>query len=177
MEDVFWQTTILLRGLLDRKQETMYSTISINYSINGSSTMSVFDAVMVLVTLMDWKLVDANGRSLKGEMYLPNGVDHNGYPACLDMLFNGLKDDGSPEDLKEGQPFKITAFNFDIRETDKAFYNTIPYMTYIEPGVFLPMLNDVLDMKNNNVGEVLMHSVKNIWKYFVSSILVLFLIL
>ena len=66
MEDVFWQTTILLRGLLDRKQETMYSTISINYSINGSSTMSVFDAVMVLVTLMDWKLVDANGRSLKG---------------------------------------------------------------------------------------------------------------
>ena len=165
MEDVFWQTTILLRGLLDRKQETMYSTISINYSINGSSTMSVFDAVMVLVTLMDWKLVDANGRSLKGEMYLPNGVDHNGYPACLDMLFNGLNDDGSPKELKEGQPFKITAFNFDIRETDKAFYNTIPYMTYIEPGVFLPMLNDVLDMKNNNVGEVLMHSVKNIWKY------------
>lgn len=165
MEDVFWQTTILLRGLLDRKQETMYSTISINYSINGSSTMSVFDAVMVLVTLMDWKLVDANGRSLKGEMYLPNGVDHNGYPACLDMLFNGLNDDGSPKELKEGQPFKITAFNFDIRETDKAFYNTIPYMSYIEPGVFLPMLNDVLDMKSNNVGEVLMHSVKNIWKY------------
>lgn len=163
MEDIFWQTSILLRGLLDRKQETLYSNISVNFSINGSSTMTVFDAVMILIVLMDWKLVDANGRSIKGELYLPNGTTSNGYPTCLDMLFNGLNDDGSPKDLIEGQPFKITSFNFDLKDTD--FYNTLPLYDYIEPDVFIPMLDEVLNMENNNVGEVLMSSVKNIWKY------------
>ena len=161
MEDVFWQTTILLRGLLDRYQETMYTTISINNNINGSSTISVYDAVLTLITLMDWKMVDANGRSIKGELYTPT----EGYSTCIDMLFNGLNDDGSPKPLKPGDPFKITSFNFDIRETDKAFYDILPELSYIEPDVFIPMLEEVLDMKNNNVGEMLMYQIKNIYTY------------
>ena len=155
MEDIFWQTTILIRGLLDRYQETMYTTISINNSINGSSTISVFDAIMVLIILMDWKLMDVNGRSIKGELYLSN----------LDLLFNGLNPDGSPKELIVGQPFKITSFNFDIREQDKAFYDSIINMDYIEPSKFLPMLNEVLNMQNNNVGEMLMYQIKNIYTY------------
>lgn len=170
MEDIFWETSILLRGLLDRKQETAYSKISINFSVDGSSTMSVFDAVIILVTLMDWKLVDANGRSIKGEMYLPNGVDHNGYPVCLDMLFNGLNDDGSPKEFKEGLPFKITSFNFDIRESDRTFYDAMSSMSYLDES-FLSLVDKVLDMENNNVGEVLMYDIKSIYKYLVNKLL------
>ena len=164
MEDVFWQTTILLRGLLDRKQETQGANISINYSINGSSTISVFDAVTVLVILMDWKLVDANGRSIKGELYLPNGY-YNGYPACLDLLFNGLNPDGTPKELIEGQPFKITSFNYDLKTKDKAFYESLVDYDYIEPNTFIPMLDNILNMENINVGDVLMHDIKNLWIY------------
>lgn len=154
MEDIFWQTVILIRGLLDRYQETMFSTISINNNINGSSTISVYEAILVLVILMDWKMIDANGRSIKGELYLSN----------IDLLFNGLNNDGSPKPLKEGDPFKISSFNFDIR-SDKTFYESIQYMSYIEPNKFLPMLEEVLDMQNNNVGEMLMHQIKNIYTY------------
>lgn len=170
MEDIFWQTSILLRGLLDRKQETAYSKISINFSIDGSSTMSVFDAVVILVTLMDWKLVDSTGRSIKGELYLPNGT-LNGYPVCLDLLFNGLNDDGSPKDLLLGQPFKITSFNFNIREENPTFFRSMELMDYLDPNTFIPMVNEVIDMENNNVGEVLMYNVKNIYSYLVYKLL------
>lgn len=163
-EDIFWQTSILIRGLLDRKQETLYSRVSVNYNIDGKSDMSVFEAVLVLIILMDWMLVDINGKSIKGELYLPNGT-YNGYPACVDMLFNGLNEDGSPKDLIEGLPFKITSFNFNLRDTDPAFYESIKYMDYIEPEVFLPMLDNILDMKNNNIGEVLMNDAKALWRY------------
>ena len=163
-EDIFWQVSILLRGLLDRKQETAYTKISINYNVDGSSSISVFDAVNVLIILMDWMLIDVQGRSIKGELYVPNGTYPPGQPACIDMLFNGLNDDGSPKELKPRLPFKITSFNFDIK-SDYIFYAEMNKMEYIEPTKFKPMLEKVIQMQNNNVGEVLMTDVKNIWTY------------
>ena len=35
--------------LLDNKQETMFQMMSINYSVDGSSEISIFDAVLTLV--------------------------------------------------------------------------------------------------------------------------------
>lgn len=164
MEDIYWQSTILLRGLLDRKQETSFAQLSLNYNINGSSDMSIFEAVLILVIMMDWQLKDFAGRTLSGDIYIPNGM-YNGKMTCLDMLFNGLKPDGTPNDLKQGIPFKISSFNFDIREKDPLFYNSIRSMDYIEPDIFFPMLDSVLDMEYNNVGEVLMKDVKSIYNY------------
>lgn len=164
MEDIYWQSTILLRGLLDRKQETSFAQLSLNYNINGSSDMSIFEAVLILVIMMDWQLKDFAGRTLSGDIYIPNGM-YNGKMACLDMLFNGLKPDGTPNDLKQGIPFKISSFNFDIRDKDPLFYNSIKSMDYIEPDIFFPMLDSVLDMEYNNVGEVLMKDVKSIYNY------------
>lgn len=164
MEDIYWQSTILLRGLLDRKQETSFAQLSLNYNINGSSDMSIFEAVLILVIMMDWQLKDFAGRTLSGDIYIPNGI-YNGKMTCLDMLFNGLKPDGTPNDLKQGIPFKISSFNFDIREKDPLFYNSIRSMDYIEPDIFFPMLDSVLDMEYNNVGEVLMKDVKSIYNY------------
>lgn len=164
MEDIYWQSTILLRGLLDRKQETSFAQLSLNYNINGSSDMSIFEAVLILVIMMDWKLKDFAGRTLSGDIYIPNGM-YDGKMACLDMLFNGLKPDGTPNDLKQGIPFKISSFNFDIRDKDPLFYNSIKSMDYIEPDIFFPMLDSVLDMEYNNVGEVLMKDVKSIYNY------------
>lgn len=164
MDDVFWQTSILLRGLLDRYQETMYNKMSINYSINGSSEMSVYEAVIVLIILMDWRLMDANGRSIKGELYLPNGT-YNGVPACLDLLFNGLNEDGSPKPRLLGLPFKITSFNFDAKHTNRNLYDSIATTEYLDPDVLVPMIEKVINMERNNVGEVLMSEVKNIWKH------------
>ena len=164
MEDIYWQSTILLRGLLDRKQETSFAQLSLNYNINGSSDMSIFEAVLILVIMMDWQLKDFAGRTLSGDIYIPNGM-YNGKMACLDMLFNGLKPDGTPNDLKQGIPFKISSFNFDIRDKDPLFYNSIKSMDYIEPDIFFPMLDSVLDMEYNNVGEDLMKDVKSIYNY------------
>ena len=164
MEDIYWQSTILLRGLLDRKQETSFAQLSLNYNINGSSDMSIFEAVLILVIMMDWQLKDFAGRTLSGDIYIPNGM-YDGKMACLDMLFNGLKPDGTPNDLKQGIPFKISSFNFDIRDKDPLFYNSIKSMDYIEPDIFFPMLDSVLDMEYNNVGEVLMKDVKSIYNY------------
>lgn len=164
MEDIYWQSTILLRGLLDRKQETSFAQLSLNYNINGSSDMSIFEAVLILVIMMDWQLKDFAGRTLSGDIYIPNGM-YDGKMACLDMLFNGLKPDGTPNDLKQGIPFKISSFNFDIRDKDPLFYNSIRSMDYIEPDIFFPMLDSVLDMEYNNVGEVLMKDVKSIYNY------------
>lgn len=164
MEDIFYQTSILLRGLLDRKQETLYTTININYSINGSSEMSVFEAIVVLVTLMNWKMKDAIGRSVSGDLYIPNGT-YNGQPACVDELFNGLNTNGSPKDLILGQPFKITSFNFDIKDNDSEFYESLNNTKFIDPEIFMSMVDKVITMEDNNVGKILMSDVKNIWNY------------
>lgn len=67
--------------------------------------MSIFEAVLILVIMMDWQLKDFAGRTLSGDIYIPNGM-YNGKMACLDMLFNGLKPDGTPNDLKQGIPLR-----------------------------------------------------------------------
>lgn len=165
MNDVWWQCVIFIRGLLDRKQETNYSNITINHAINGSSEISVFDAVLSLVILMDWYLTDANGRHFDGNMYLPNA---NG--KYVDLLFNGLNDDGSPKPLIEGDEYLISGFNFDIRYTDPGWYNSLPACDYLEPDRFIPMLDEILDMHSNNIGEVLMTSLHDLYDYLVEKL-------
>lgn len=90
MSDIWWQCVILLRGLLDNKLETQFTTLNVNYNINGKSEMSVFEAVLTLIILMNWQLVDFKGDCFNGNMYIPNS-NENGRIACVDLLFNGLQ--------------------------------------------------------------------------------------
>lgn len=172
MTDIWWQCVILIRGILDKRQETNTSLLDINYNINGKSTMSVFEATLILVILMNWHMNDYYGNYFKGEMYKPNNFDY-GKALCIDMLFNGLYNDietlpddwGVPKPLIPGLPYKISSFNFEIRETNPDFYKSIESFDYINPDVFLPMLENVLDRKTSNVGETLMTDAKLIYKY------------
>lgn len=216
MTDIYWQCVILLRGILDRRQETMFTNLNINFSVDGSESISLFDAVLALVVMMNFHMKDYRGNSLKGNMYLPNGR-YNGTDACLDLIFNGLylceyfqsnkqyfKDDlvcekgnesrvyivkadyvsgdmnsdirsgkiqltqinpGAPKELMLGLPYKITSFDFDLRTTKPSFYNRLSEYDYIEPDVFKPMLDTILDREYSNIGEVLMSDVKTIYKY------------
>jgi hypothetical protein len=118
----------------------------------------------MLVILMDWHLKDVNGNIMAGNIYLPNGT-YDGKAVCLDLLFNGLNSDGSPKELILGLPYKISSFNFKIREEKREFYNSIKLMSYINPDEFLPMLDVILDREYNNIGEVLMTDVRTIYKY------------
>ena len=161
MTDIWWQCVIFLRGLLDRRQETQTTLLSINRDINGSSNMTVYDAVLSLIIMMQWQLVDFNGNTMDGDMYIPiNGAQH-----CVDMLFNGLRADGSPMPLKEGRPFKIASFNFNVRTTNRKEYDALRTYDYLNPDYFIPMLDNILNMSSNNVGEVLMNNVKLVYKY------------
>ena len=218
MTDIWWQCVILLRGILDNNSETKYTKININYNINGSSEMTVFDAVLTLVILMNNHLKDFRGNVANGNLYIPNGV-YQGKAACIDMLFNGLHmakvyqpltfydkddvvgetldnlyvvtddytssdqgiqydiehgylteytgtwDEGSPNELLPGSPFKIASFNFNIRNEDPLYYNSLRYQEYLEPDKFMPMLEHVLDRQDNNIGISLMSDVRGIYKY------------
>lgn len=164
MQDIWWQCVIVLRGLLDRHQETKFAKMAVNFNINGSSELSVFEAVLTLVILMHWHLHDYTNNPMSGNLYLPNAV-YNGQDVCLDLLFNGLKPDGSPKELVLGLPYKISSFNFDFREEHKELYQSMKDMEYLEPETFLPMLDKVLDREYSNIGEVLMTDVKLIYKY------------
>ena len=166
LSDIWWQCVIFLRGLLDRRQETSTTTIGINRDINGSSTMTVYDAVLSLIIMMQWQLVDFNGRTLSGDMYIPM----DGYNQCIDMLFNGLDVDGSPLPLKEGRPFKIASFNFDVRSTDMERYQALQAYDYLDPDYFVPMVDKVLDLSNTNTGDMLMTDIKLIYKYLESKL-------
>jgi hypothetical protein len=166
LSDIWWQSVIFLRGLLDRRQETSTTTIGINRDINGSSTMTVYDAVLSLIIMMQWQLVDFNGRTLSGDMYIPM----DGYNQCIDMLFNGLDTDGSPLPLKEGRPFKIASFNFDVRSTDMERYQALQAYDYLDPDYFVPMVDKVLDLSNTNTGDMLMTDIKLIYKYLESKL-------
>ena len=218
MTDIWWQTVILLRGLLDNNSETKYTKINVNYNIDGSNDMSIFDAVLTLIILMNYQLKDFKGNRANGNLYIPNGK-YNGKAACLDMLFNGLNiaqkfedftfyeegsivgvnldqlyvvqedftsghndidyyilngklkayegtwDEGSPKPLVLGSPFKVASFNYNIQNTDPMFYESLYFKDYLEPDVFMPMLNDVLNRKTNNIGMSLMTDVKSIYSY------------
>lgn len=168
MTDIYWQCVILLRGLLDNKQETKYTQMTIGFDLDGTTSLSVFDAVLTLVVLMNWHINTVKNQPLSGQLYLPN----SGVGQCVDMLFNGLKDDGTPEDLKPGIPYKLSSFNFDIRNTDQIFYaSELPSYDYLEPDIFIPMLNVVLDRENNSIGEALMSDVRKIYDYLEAKLL------
>ena len=167
MTDVFWQSVILLRGLLDSKNETMYTPIDIGFDLDGITSLNVFDAVLSLVILMNWHVNTVKNEPLQGQLYLPNAA--NG--VCLDLLFNGLKPDGSPEELKLGNPYKLSSFNFDVRDNQPFFYATLNEMEYLEPDVFKPMLDAVLDRVSTSVGEALMKDIRNIYDYLEQKLL------
>ena len=238
MNDIWWQCVILLRGLLDNDAESKGTQLNVNYSINGTSSISVFDAVLSLVIMMNW-ILGSDQKHFMGELLIPNGT-YNGKDACLDMLCDGLytaakykqnegyakgevlgiaikgpdgwvpKDDtwyiatedfastnfnddlrngkiveyadfknydfdyplGAPKDLVFGEPFKIAGFNFDIKSTPEGltFYESISSMEYVNPQVFLPMLDKVLNRENNNMGEMLMTDVKLIQQYLITKL-------
>lgn len=218
MTDIWWQCVILLRGILDNNSETKYTKINVNYNINGSSEMNVFDAVLTLIILMNNQLKDFRGQTANGNMYIPNGI-YDGKAACIDMLFNGLNmakvyqpltfyekddviglslddlyivnddyissdngldydfdhgyirkydgvwDEGSPKALLPGSPFKIASFNFNIMNEDPNYYNSLRYQEYLEPDILMPMLDNVLNRQENNIGIALMDEVRSIYKY------------
>ena len=218
LTDIWWQTVVLLRGILDNNSETKYTKINVNYNINGSSEMTVFDAVLTLIILMNNQLKDFRGHVANGNMYIPNG-EYDGRSACVDMLFNGLHmakvyqpltfynkndvvgeslnelyvvtndyissdngiqydvehgdltpyteqwDEGSPKELLPGSPFKVASFNFNIRNENPTYYESLKYQEYLNPSKFIPMLDAVLDRHDNNIGISLMSDVHKIYKY------------
>ena len=177
MSDIYWQCVILIRGLLDNRNETQYTNIALSTMINGKSEMSIFEAVLILEILMNWQITTARGDSLRGDMYLPNGR-FNGSAACLDMLFNGLQyydpvlypdvtqeQDGLPNPLIEGLPYKVSSFNFNLRTDDNDFYQSIQYMEYLEPNTLYQMLDRIYDRNENNIGSVLMGDVKKVFSF------------
>ena len=161
MTDIWWQCVIFIRGMLDRRSETSTALINVNHDINGSSTMTLFDAIMTLTVIMHWHLKDFKGDSLSGNMYIPD----IGMYQCIDKLFDGLYEDGSPRPLKYGRPFKLASFNFDVRKNDYNGYMALYDYDYLDPDYFMPMLNDVLELSNSNTGEMLLEDVRLIYKY------------
>lgn len=176
--DVWWDLTIFLRGILDQKDETKNVLINSNMIINGSSNISLFDAVLSLIVLMQWhltvKFTDTSGTemidTMRGDMYLPNGT-YNGKAACLDLLFNGLKADGSPEEFKLGIPFQIASFDYDVRTTKPDWYNAIENMDYLEPTKFKTMLDNILDRRTSNIASSLLEEVRLLYKYLEQKLL------
>ena len=153
--DVWWQCVIFLRGMLDRHQETSTALLNINRDVNGVSSITLYDAVLSLVVMMHRLL------GLAGNTYLPTsyGMD------CVDMLFNGLNDDGSPKPFIPGNPFKIASFNFDVRTTDPDGYAALQMYDYLDPSYFMPKLDAILDLANKNTGDMLMNDVYLLYKY------------
>ena len=229
MTDIWWQCVILLRGILDNNSETKYTKINVNTNINGSSEMTVFDAVLTLVILMNNQLKDYRNHVANGNLYIPNGI-YEGKSACIDMLFNGLHmaqvyqpltfynkgdvvgeslnelyvvqddymssdqgiahdvehgdlvsydslypdnpwDEGSPRELLPGSPFKVASFNFNIRNENPLYYNSLHYQEYLEPDKFIPMLESVLNRNENNIGMAMMSDVYSIYKYLETKLL------
>lgn len=164
MDDIWWQTCILLRGLLDHKNEIRFSEIGISQTLNGISKVSVYEAVLILIILMNWNHSDDLGRYFNGDLYLPNKTVY-GLSQCVDMLFDGLYPDGAPKPYKYGWPFKVSSFNFDIRDENNGHYEKLSEYEYLEPDVFMPMLNRILDREDVNVGEVIMTNLKTLFEY------------
>lgn len=167
MTDIYWQCVILIRGLLDNRYETEYIKLATNLNMDGKSEISVFEAVLILEILMNWHLTTARGDTLHGDIYTPNGM-YNGSMRCIDMLFNGLQEDGSPNPLIPGGPYKVSSFNFDFRENEADMYDAIANTTayeYLEPSIFIPMLDTIFNREQNNIGEVLMGDVRRVYDY------------
>lgn len=158
MSDIWWQTVIFLRGLLDRRSETSNMVLNLNRDIDNSSTITLFDAVLSLIVMMHWQL-----RDVPGNMYLPT----TGYDTCLDILFNGY-DNNTPL-FKLGDPFKLASFNFDVRTTDPDRWEALQYYEYIDRE-FLDKVEKILDREDSNIGEVLMVDIRNVYDYLAEKI-------
>ena len=167
MNDIYWQCIIFLRGLLDNRKSTQFTKLSINYDLGGEADISVFDAVLTLVILMNWHTNTVKNRTFNGELFYNNGSG-----ACLDLLFNGLMDDGlTPNELKLGHEFKLSSFNFNIRNTDPNFYNSLSSYDYLEPNIFIEMLDKVLDGTTKSVGQLIMDDTRDIYNFLIRKLL------
>lgn len=164
LQDMWWEAVILLRGLLDRKDETKQTIININKDIDGASVLSLFESVLALIVIMHWMMKSINGNYPVGNLYYPVSSSR-----CIDMLFNGMTG-LEPNPLKEGNPFKVASFNFDVKSTNPTEYARIKDYDYLEPNVFIPMVEDVLNRKNSNIGETLLVDVKKIYKYLINKL-------
>ena len=157
LADIWWQSVILLRGLLDKKLQTDSQRISINFNINGSTDLTVFDTVLCLVIMMN------NQLGFRGDMYYSD----------VDKLFNGLEPDLTPRPLIDGNKFLIASFDFDLKKNgDKLeWYRSLGSQTYLEPIKFKEMIDKVYDDHTKNVGEVLMVDIRLIYDYLVDKLL------
>ena len=161
MSDIYWQCIILLRGLLDNKRETDYTPIAINYDI-GIKEISVFEAVLCLIIIMNWNMTMINGKSFNGKIF-------NSQSECIDMLFNGLMDDSkTPNPLIPGKPFKVSSFNFEVIYSDWYKYELPTYDYLYDINDFL---SSALDNKEKNVGELMMSNVRKVYDYLVETLL------
>ena len=158
MTDIWWQCTIFLRGLLDRKNETSTFMLNTDKAIDNKASIMLYDAVLSLIVMMHWHLKDAFGNSFAGHMYVPDA----GMWYCIDKLFNGLTG-LTPNPLKDGGPYKVASFNFGILYD--AMYSEIIQYKYLNPSIFVPMLNKILNRENSNVGDALMRDIKLLYKY------------
>ena len=180
MTDIYWQCIILIRGLLDNRFETQYINLNVGVNLKDDNKVSVFEAVLILEILMNWHINTVANRTLHGNMYLPE-TRIDGIGVCLDLFFDGLNEDGSPKPLVIGpltdpdnpdsprvpHPYKISSFNFNLKRLKPEFYASIQEMDYLEPDVLLPMLDEVMDREELNVGEVLMNQCRQIYDYLV----------
>jgi hypothetical protein len=166
MDDIWWQTCILLRGLLDHRKETMYQKIGLSQSVNGENSITVFEAALLLIIMMTWNHSDFQRNHFIGEMYLPNGgkTKQSNLGKCVDMLFDGLHNDGSPKDLKKGWPFKIASFNYEIKNKEFDHYMALQNYEYLQPEL-MPLLDQILNRENISVGQSLMSEVKDLFKF------------
>lgn len=166
MDDIWWQTCILLRGLLDHRKETMFTNIGLSQSLNGTNNITVFEAALVLIIMMTWNHSDFMGNHFIGDMYLPNGgVEHqSNLGKCVDMLFDGLNEDGSPVELKEGWLYQISSFNYEIKNKEYDKYIKLSQYEYLQPEL-MNILNPILDRATINIGESIMTDVKALFKF------------
>ena len=161
MSDIYWQCVILLRGLLDNKRDTNNTPIALNYDI-GTQDISVFEAILCLIIIMNWNMTMVNGKSFNGKIF-------NSDSECIDMLFNGLMDDGlTPNNLIPGKPFKVSSFNFDVMYSDWYRYE-LPTYDYLND--INDFLDPILNNTNKNVGEIMMSEVRKVYDYLVDKLL------
>lgn len=166
MDDIWWECTIFLRGLLDLQHDTKYTPLNIDFNVSDLTELSVFDTVLMLVILMNWQQTDFNGHTFRGDMYLPNKRDEAGVLKCVDIFFCG-------GDLHDGWEYKLSSFNFRLKYE---FNNMSEWETwvrsfpYLEPDTLYPMLENVMNHYNGNLGEMLMTDVKNIYKYLTNKL-------
>ena len=159
MTDVWWQSVIFLRGMMDRKNETMNMLLTLNKDIDNASTMTLYDAILSLIVMMHWQL------NIKGNMYYPQP----GYNYCFDMLFDGWDEQGNYK-LKKGDRFKLASFNFDVRNTDRERWEAILSYEYMDPDTFIPKVEKILDREDTNVGEVLLNDIRQIYDYIAEKV-------